>query len=127
MKFTSHGFYGGSWSGPSEGTNSAWWAIGSKPEQITTSSSSANVILAAAFFDEQLPALLHSGLVTAMRTASGKLQLIVSGEPGWAHEIQSTTDLSTWNHATNFFVDPGSRSFNYTPVGSQPKEFFRVV
>ena len=124
---TTNGFYGGSWSGPSEGTNSAWWAIGSKPEQITTSSSSANVIVAAAFFDEQLPALLRSGLVTAMRTASGKLQVVVSGEPGWAHEIQSTTDLSTWNHVTNFFVDPGSRSFNYTPVGSQPKEFFRVV
>ena len=45
---TSQGYYGGSWSGPAEGPGSPWCMKGSRPQQITTSASSVNVIAAAA-------------------------------------------------------------------------------
>ena len=45
---TSQGYYGGSWSGPPEGPGSAWCIKGSRPQQITTSASSVNLIAAAA-------------------------------------------------------------------------------
>ena len=45
---TSQGYYGGSWSGPAEGPGSRWCTRGSRPQQITTSASSVNMIVAAA-------------------------------------------------------------------------------
>ena len=50
---TKEGFYGGSWSGPSSGPGSAWCVKGSRPEQIMTSGSSANVIMAAALAERK--------------------------------------------------------------------------
>jgi predicted alpha-1,6-mannanase (GH76 family) len=45
---TPDGFYSGSWSGPADGPGSRWSSKGSRPEQINTSSSSVNIIVAAA-------------------------------------------------------------------------------
>ena len=44
---TSRGFFGGSWSGPPEGEGSVWWRKKSLPEQIMTSASAVNMIIAA--------------------------------------------------------------------------------
>ena len=50
---TEEGFYGGSWSGPAEGPESAWYAKGSKPRQIMTSASALNLLLAAAALENR--------------------------------------------------------------------------
>ena len=50
---TADGFYGGSWSGPPEGSASRWFAGNSKPQQIMTSANSVNVIVAAASLVEK--------------------------------------------------------------------------
>lgn len=44
---TPAGFFGGSWSGPAEGEASIWWKKRSLPEQIMTSASAVNMIVAA--------------------------------------------------------------------------------
>ena len=44
---TQAGFFGGSWSGPAEGEGSVWWKKKSLPEQIMTSASAVNMIVAA--------------------------------------------------------------------------------
>lgn len=44
---TPNGFFGGSWSGPAEGEGSIWWRKKSLPEQIMTSASAVNMIVAA--------------------------------------------------------------------------------
>ena len=48
---TASGYYGASWSGPAEGDQSRWWRTGRKPDRITISSSSVNMIVAAAFLE----------------------------------------------------------------------------
>ncbi len=50
---TKDGYYGGSWAGPAQGPGSRWWP-GSSPQQIMTSSDSANVIMAAAILEQAL-------------------------------------------------------------------------
>jgi predicted alpha-1,6-mannanase (GH76 family) len=50
---TPDGYYGGSWSGPAEGPGSPWCMKGSRPQQIMTSGSSANLIMAAALAEKQ--------------------------------------------------------------------------
>jgi predicted alpha-1,6-mannanase (GH76 family) len=50
---TPDGYYGGSWSGPAEGPGSSWCMKGSRPQQIMTSGSSANLIMAAALVEKQ--------------------------------------------------------------------------
>ena len=48
---TPKGYYGGSWSGPAEGEGSAWYRAKSIPEQIMTSATSTNMIIAAALLE----------------------------------------------------------------------------
>ncbi len=48
---TSDGYYGGSWNGPPDGFESAWSRNGSRPQQLTTSSDSVNILTAAALLD----------------------------------------------------------------------------
>ncbi len=45
---TPMGFYGGSWDGPAEGIGSAWFCAGSRAQQIMTSGSTVNMLVAAA-------------------------------------------------------------------------------
>lgn len=45
---TPDGHYGGSWSGPATGSGSAWYVIGSVPEQAHTSAAGVEMITAAA-------------------------------------------------------------------------------
>ena len=122
---TSEGYYGGSWSGPADGAVSRWWAIGSKPQQITTSSSSVNMIVAAAYFDSHLLEMLKPSLQTARRTTDGKIQITATGEPGWSHQFQSSTNLTTWTTLTNYFTDSISNLFKFTPLNFGTGEFYR--
>ena len=50
---TADGYYGASWSGLAGGTDSAWFRIGSRPQQIMTSASSVDMIVGAAAGDWQ--------------------------------------------------------------------------
>jgi hypothetical protein len=52
---TQNGYYGGCWSGPAEGDACPWYKAGAKPDQIMTSSSAVNVIVAAAALDNPRP------------------------------------------------------------------------
>ena len=45
---TTDGYYGGSWSGPAEGPGSRWFVKNFKPQQIMTSASAVNMMVAAA-------------------------------------------------------------------------------
>ena len=56
---TEEGYYGGSWSGPAEGPGSAWYHIGSTPQQSKTTGSTVLMITAAA--------LLESGIENYVR------------------------------------------------------------
>ncbi|MCL2031584.1 MAG: hypothetical protein FWG93_08580 [Oscillospiraceae bacterium] len=48
---TEDGFYGGSWSGPADGPDSAWVRIGSRPQQIMTSGNTVLVLAGAAVLE----------------------------------------------------------------------------
>ena len=120
-----NGFYGGSWSGPATGGGSLWWAIGSTPEQITTSSSSGNMIIAAAVSDARFRELLRPTL-QVIDQPGGKLQLIVTGEPGWEHQLEMTTNLTTWMSLTNFSTDAISRVFKWNGTKPGGQSFYRA-
>jgi hypothetical protein len=121
-----NGFYGGSWAGPAEGPGSAWWLNGSVPEQITTSSSSACMIMAAAALEREytnrivprMQILPPSGATIAVRTF---------GQPFWQYQLLSSTDLINWNAVTNFYPDPVLNSFNFNSTISNSLMFFRAV
>lgn len=51
---TDEGYYGGSWSGPAEGSGSTWYSKGSIPQQSMTTATSVLMILAAAIYDAQI-------------------------------------------------------------------------
>lgn len=51
---TPNGYYGGCWNGPADGPRSRWSMIGSRPQQIMTSASSANMIMGAALLEKLL-------------------------------------------------------------------------
>ena len=48
---TEDGYYGGSWSGPAEGPSSAWYGIGSTPQQSKTTGSTVLMLTAAALLE----------------------------------------------------------------------------
>ena len=50
---TCDGYYGGSWGGPADGLPSKWFSVGSRPQQIMTSGSTVNMLVAAAIVEEQ--------------------------------------------------------------------------
>jgi hypothetical protein len=59
---TRDGFYSGCWNGPAEGPGCRWCVVGSRPRQITTSSSAVNVIVAGrCSLPRRLPPLGSSG------------------------------------------------------------------
>jgi len=103
------GYYGGSWSGPADGSGSRWWAVGSKPEQIMTSSSTANMIIAAAFFETFN--ILRPTLQISKPLDSRTIQVTLFGEPGWSYDLQSSTNLINWTTITNQLVDQFANPF----------------
>jgi predicted alpha-1,6-mannanase (GH76 family) len=48
---TPDGYYGGCWNGPVDGPGSRWSMNGSRPQQIMTSASTANMVIAAAILE----------------------------------------------------------------------------
>ena len=48
---TEDGYYGGSWSGPAEGSGSVWYNAGSVPQQSMTTGTSVMIITAAAILE----------------------------------------------------------------------------
>ena len=48
---TPDGYYGGCWNGPADGAASRWSSIGSRPQQLMTSTNAVNMIVAAAVID----------------------------------------------------------------------------
>ena len=121
-----NGCYGGSWAGPAEGPGSAWWLNGSRPEQITTSSSSANMIMAAAALESQYANLIIPRLQISPPSGAG-IVVKTAGQPYWQYQLQSSTDLTVWNAVTNFYPDPVSNSFYYNPSLNGSPMFFRAI
>ena len=50
---TPDGYYGGCWNGPADGPASHWSMVGSRPQQIMTSASAVNIIVAAAWLETE--------------------------------------------------------------------------
>ena len=50
---TPDGYYGGSWSGPADGSMSTWYSKGSVPRQSMTTGSSVQIVVAAAVLEAQ--------------------------------------------------------------------------
>jgi hypothetical protein len=121
-----NGYYGGSWSGPAEGSGSAWWVIGSLPEQITTSSSSANMIVAAAALESQYTNIIIPRLQISPPFGAS-ITVTTFGQPYWQYQFQSSTNLIIWNVVTNFYPDPASNSFNFNSPINGSQMFFRAV
>lgn len=121
-----NGYYGGSWSGPAEGSGSTWWVIGSLPEQITTSSSSANMIIAAAALERQYTNIIVPRLQISP-PSSASITVKALGQPYWQYQLQSSTNLAIWNVVTNFYLDPASNSFYFNSPPNGSPMFFRAV
>lgn len=121
-----NGYYGGSWSGPAEGSGSAWWVIGSLPEQITTSSSSANMIMAAAASESQYTSIIIPRLQISPPLGAN-ITVTTFGQPDWQYQFQSSTNLMIWNVVTNFYPDPASNSFNFNSPINGSQMFFRAI
>ena len=51
---TEDGYYGGSWSGPAEGSASVWYSGGSKPQQSMTTGTSVLMVTAAAILEAEI-------------------------------------------------------------------------
>lgn len=121
-----NGYYGGSWAGPAEGPDSAWWLNGSWPEQITTSSSSANMIMAAAALENQYTNIIVPRLQISPPFAAS-ITVTTLGQPYWQYQFQSSTNLTIWNAVTNFYPDTNSHSFNFNSPINGTQMFFRAV
>ena len=121
-----NGYYGGSWAGPAEGPGSAWWLNGSLPEQITTSSSSANMIMAAAALERQYINIIVPRLQISPPSGAS-IVVKTLGQPYWQYQFQSSTNLIIWNVVTNFYPDPASNSFNFNSPINGSQMFFRAV
>jgi hypothetical protein len=116
---TTNGYYGGSWSGPAEGPGSAWWVAGSRPEQIMTSSSSVNMIAAAAILESEYLSVIPPYLQISNQTSSATIRVI--GQSNWPYQLQSATNLASWSAVTNLYTDSSSNRFNasFPKTGSQ--------
>jgi len=123
---TTNGYYGGSWSGPAEGPGSPYWAKGTIPEMLTVSCSSANMILAAAVLEGQYTNRISPK--SQISFASGPTVTVTNtGQPEWPYQLQSSSNLTTWNAVTNFYPDTVSHRFNFNSSASGPCSFFRAV
>lgn len=121
-----NGFYGGSWAGPAEGTNSAWWVNGSLPEQITTTSSSADMIMAAAALEDQYLKVIVPHLQISSPSGTN-ITVNSTGQPYWQYQFQSSTDLLIWNTVTNFYPDISLKSLDFNVTNNGAKSFFRAT
>src|SRR5207247_8533009 len=97
---TTNGYYGGSWAGPADGSASAWVGIGSTPQQIMTSASSVNMIVAAGFLESR--SSIVAGPVLSISRGSGMAKLSIAGEKAWTYELQSSLDLTTCSQTVSF-------------------------
>lgn len=123
---TTNGYYGGSWSGPADGSGSAWWLNGSIPQQITVSSSSGNMIMAAAALEGQFGNIIVPLSKISLRSG-GSITITNVGQPYWPYQFQSSTNLTIWNSVTNFYPDTDSYLFNFNSSVNGSQMFFRAV
>ena len=121
-----NGYFGGSWAGPAQGLGSAWWVNGSLPQQITTSSSSANMIMAAAALENQYATIIIPHMQISPPFGA-RVTVTTFGQPDWQYQFQSSTNLTVWNAVTNFYPDPLSNSFNFNSPLSGSSMFFRAI
>jgi hypothetical protein len=101
---TTNGFYGGSWSGPAEGSGSAWYRGGTWPQQIMTSATSVEMIVAAAFLESPYPNNLRP-LVSVKQSSDTQAQLTVESPKGLPVVIESSRDLANWEKARTLMSD----------------------
>jgi hypothetical protein len=120
---TTNGYYGGSWNGPADGTNSAWMRVGSTPQQIMTSASSVNMIVAAGFLES--PMLSAVAPVLSVSRSAGMVKVSVTGEKAWSYQVLASPDLTTWTFATNY-LSAGQR-FDLIEPAVGPKNFYRAA
>jgi len=125
-KDRTNGYYGGSWAGPAEGPGSAWSVNGSQPEQIITSSSSANMIMAAAAAESVYTNIVVPRL--QISTSPGNVSVKTLGQPFWQYQLQSSTDLVDWSAVVDFYTGPtssGAYELDSATIG--PQTFFRAI
>jgi hypothetical protein len=121
-----NGYYGGSWAGPAEGSGSTWWVHGSRPQQITTSSSSINMVMAAAALESEYTNLILPRLRISPPSGAS-ITVKVFGQPYWQYQFQSSTNLTIWNAVTNFYPDSDSNRFDFNLSIDLSQTFFRAV
>jgi len=121
-----NGYYGGSWGGPAEGPGSAWWRNGSIPEQITTSSSSSDLMMGAAALESQYTNIVVPRLQISP-FSNGSLTVTSFGQPFWQYQFQTSTNLAGWTAVTNFYPDPGSHAFPWGTTAHDSQMFFRAT
>ena len=121
---TAEGYYGGCWSGPADGSGCFWSVAGSKPQQITVSANSANMIVAAAFLESPYPNQLRPLLSVVRHNADATLR--VESEPGLACVIESSNDLSRWTPISMFVGDGTPHEISAVTAPTGAVDYFRA-
>lgn len=123
---TTNGYYGGSWSGPADGPGSIYWVNGAIPQILAVSCSSANMILSSAVLEGQYGNIIRPHLQISPRSGAG-ITVTNFGQPYWPYQFQSSTNLAAWNSVTNFYPDPVSGRFGFSPSMATPWGFYRAT
>jgi hypothetical protein len=121
---TTNGCYGGSWSGPADGPGSPYWVNGAIPQVLAVSTSSANMVLAAAALEGQYTNLIGPRLQISLHPPA-RATVTNFGQPDWPYLLQSSTNLMIWNAVTDFY--PVSGSFNFVSPINGSRLFFRAI
>jgi hypothetical protein len=123
---TTNGYYGGSWSGPAEGPGSPYWVNGVIPQILAVSCSSANMILAAGVLEGQYTNIIRPRSEVSLFSLTG-VSVTNFGHPYWPYQLQTSTNMTTWNAITNFYLDPMSDPFNFISPINGSQMFFRAT
>jgi hypothetical protein len=123
---TTNGYYGGSWSGPAEGPGSPYWVNGVIPQILAVSCSSANMILAAGVLEGQYTNIIRPRSEVSLLSLTG-VSVTNFGHSYWPYQLQTSTNMTTWNAVTNFYLDPMSDSFNFISPINGSQMFFRAT
>jgi hypothetical protein len=120
-----NGYCGGSWLGPAFGTNSGWWLNGSKPEQIMTSSSTANMVMAAALLEAQFLQIVPRTQISSLPPAN--FSIMNYGLSFWPYQLQTSTNLAIWNRVTNFYINSNFQGVGMVSTNNGSMMFFRAI
>jgi predicted alpha-1,6-mannanase (GH76 family) len=123
---TADGHYGGSWSGPAEGSGSTWWLANSRPQQIMTSATSVSLIAAAALLERQDLSERRPTLKMLHRELSEAPELQIRGETDWRYAVESSSNFVAWSRDRVVMMPSVTYSFPVPWSSNATARFYRA-